>query len=154
MTCPGGALDWAKSHNAKFELDKNALMIFSNKHIRDLTRPGKTISAPRPSITIGGHTNDLVSSTKFLGIIHDQDLKFKEHTEYVAARGKFLIMQTRQISKTVKGIRGHLARQLYNVVAVPCMLYGASVWLDPIRCSAGKQTIGSVGAASKLARVQ
>lgn len=35
LTNPGGPLDWAKSHKAKFELDKNALLLFSNKRTPD-----------------------------------------------------------------------------------------------------------------------
>lgn len=112
-------------------------MIFSNKRIPDPGRPGKTMPAPRPPITVNGHVNMPVATTKFLGIILDQDLKFKEHADYAASKGKFWITQTRRISKTVKGIRGHLARQLYNAVAVPRMLYGASVWLNPIKRKKG-----------------
>jgi hypothetical protein len=43
------------------------------------------------------------------------------------------VSQTHCISKTVQGIRGHLARQLYITVAVLKMLYAASIWLTPIQ---------------------
>lgn len=154
MTRDGGALDWAKTHHAKFELDKNALMVFSNKRIPDPASPNKTIPAPRPSITIEGHLNKPVPHTKFLGVIIDQDLKFKQHTDYAVAKAMKWITQTRRASKVVKGIKGEYARHLYNGACIPRMLYGASVWLTPIVRVEGKRTKGSVGAATKLNRLQ
>ena len=61
-----------------------------------------------------------------------------------------------RISKTIWGIRGHLARQLYTTVAIPKMHYAASVWLTLIRRKGDgmRKSKGSVGAATKLARVQ
>lgn len=154
MTGPGGALEWAKAHHACFELDKNALMIFSNKRVQDPNHPGKTIPAPRPSITIDGHVNNPVASTKFLRLILDQNLTFKQHADSAAAKGRFWINQTKRISKTVKGMQGVYSRRLYLSVCVPRMLYGASVWLNPVRGAPNTRTRGSAGAAATLARVQ
>lgn len=154
MSGPGGALEWAKSHHACFELDKNALMIFSNKRVPDPTRPGKTVPAPRPSITIDGHINTPVASTKFLGLILDQNLTFKLHAEYAVKKGQFWINQTKRISKTVKGMQGTFSRGLYLSVCVPRMLYAASIWINPVRRTPNKKTRGSVGTATMLAKVQ
>lgn len=119
MTGPGGALEWAKSHHACFELDKNALMIFSNKRVPDPARPGKTMAAHRPPITINGHVNTPVASTKFLGLILNQNLTFKQHADYATAKGRFWVNQTKRISKTVKGMKGVFSRRLYLSVCVP-----------------------------------
>jgi hypothetical protein len=89
-------------------------------------------SVPRPSVTINGQVVRVSPSLKFLGVILDQELQFKVHVDYAAAKGKYWITQTRRISKSMKGIRSHILRQLYKAVAVPAMMYGASVWLTPI----------------------
>ena len=151
-----GALEWSRTHSSKFELDKTGLMTFTHRRIPDPTHPGKTMPITRPPITINGHLIKSSPSLKFLGIILDQELRFTAQADNAAAKGKFWITQTRRIAKSSKGIKGHLARQLYMAAAVPAMLYGASVWLTPIRRSGsrGTKSKGSIGTANKLSRVQ
>ena len=155
MTRADGALDWSASHNSKFELDKTGLMVFSSKQVPDPNNPRKTIPLPKPALTIGGHRVTPTAMHKFLGIILDQDLRFKAHADYAAAKGKFWVTQTHWISKMAKGRCGFLAWWLYNVVVTTKMLYRASVWLTPIcRRPGQRKAEGSVGAAHKLGRVQ
>ena len=156
VTRTNGALDWSHAHTSKFELDKTGLIIFTNKRTPDPIRPHKTIPLTRPSVTINGQEVKPSLSLKFLGVILDQELRFKAQADYAAAKGKFWITQTRRVSKTAKGIKGHLSRQLYKAAAVPAMFYGASVWLTPIVQSTtkGKKSKGSIGATTRLAKVQ
>jgi hypothetical protein len=156
MTRLQGTLEWALTHNSKFELDKSGLMTFTHKRVPDPTRRGKTIPLPRPPININGHSINSSPTIKFLGIILDQELRFKAQADHAAAKGKFWITQTCRISKSAKGIKGHIARQLYLAAAVPAMFYGASIWLTPINRSSvrGRKLKGFVGAATKLNRVQ
>lgn len=109
ITRPKGALEWSRTHYSKFELDKTGLMTFTHRRIPDPTRPGKTMSTPRPPIVIDSHSIKLSPSLKFLGIILDQELRFKAQADHAAAKGKFWITQTRRIAKSGKGIKGHLA---------------------------------------------
>jgi len=111
---------------------KNGLMTFTNQRIPDPARQSKTIPIPRPPLIINGHAIVATETHKFLGIILDQNLRFKQQADYAAEKGKFWVTQTRRISKTVQGIQGHLARRLYITVAIPKMLYAASIWLTPI----------------------
>jgi hypothetical protein len=74
MTRPQGVLEWAQTHNSKFELDKSGLMTFTHKRVPDPTRQGKTIPLPRPPIVINGHPINSSPTIKFLGIILDQEL--------------------------------------------------------------------------------
>ena len=156
VTRPKGALEWSHNHVSKFELDKTGLIVFTNRRIPDPARPNKTIALHRPSVTINGQEIKASQSLKFLGVILDQELRFKAQADHAAAKGKFWITQTRRISKTTKGIKSHISRQLYKAAAVPAMMYGASIWLTPIVRSTvrGKRSKGSIGAATKLAKVQ
>lgn len=87
MEKPGRALEWSRKHNAEFELDKTALVCLSRKRIPDTDNPRKTVPIPRPSIMISGHTIHPSSSHKFLGVIIDQELRFKEQAASALAKG-------------------------------------------------------------------
>jgi hypothetical protein len=156
VTRPKGALDWSCNHNSKFKLDKTGLVVFTNRRVSASACLHKTIPILRPSVIINSQEIKPLPTFKFLGLILDQELKFKAHVDHAAAKRKFWIMQTRCILKTVKGTRGHLSQQLYMAAAVPAMLYAASVWLIPtVRSNEkGCKSTGSVGAAMQLTRVQ
>jgi hypothetical protein len=89
MTRPGGALDWSRTHNSRFELDKTGLMTFTHRRVLNPARPNKTMPLPRPPIVIDGHSIKSSPSLKFLGVILDQELCFKAQADHVVAKGKF-----------------------------------------------------------------
>ena len=74
MIRPKGALEWSWTHNSKFKLDKMGLMTFTHRRVPYPIRPGKTIPLPRPPIVINNHAINSSPTTKFLGIILDQEL--------------------------------------------------------------------------------
>ena len=61
----------------------------------------------------------------------------------------------RRISKSPHGVFPRLMRQLYRSIAVPKMLYAASIWLKPI-FTTGSQSLtrGSQGIVKKLMQIQ
>ena len=79
---PKGALEWARNHASKFELDKTGLIVFSNRRIPDPARPHKTIAIARPPVTINGQEIKASQSLKFLGVILDQELRFKAQADH------------------------------------------------------------------------
>jgi hypothetical protein len=106
MEKPRGALDWSQRHNTKFELDKTALICLSRKHTTSTVDPQKTIPVHQPSITISEHTIQLLTSHKFLGIIIDQELRFKEQVASTLAKGTKYTLACSQMIRTTKGIKG------------------------------------------------
>jgi hypothetical protein len=64
MTCENGAIEWAKKHKLPFEFNKLALIDFVHS-CRSIARPLLAL----PNITISPS-----KSTKYLGIILDQNL--------------------------------------------------------------------------------
>jgi hypothetical protein len=156
MTCPKGALEWSASHFSKFELDKTGLMTFTTKKVPHPTLSAKRIPLPRPLLIINGHSIPSSPTHKFLGIILDQELRFKAQADATTAKGKFWITQTQCIAKTAKGILGWLSCHLYIAAAIPAMLYGTSAWITPInRGGEGrKKARESVGTVAKLRQVQ
>ncbi|KAG2745195.1 hypothetical protein P692DRAFT_201841332 [Suillus brevipes Sb2] len=116
-----------REHNAEFELDKTALVCLSRKRVEDEDNPGKTKPAHRPSITIGNHVIRPSHSHKFLGVIIDDELRFKK-----------------RMIRMTKGIK-----------VIPKMLYAADIWCtDLISKGRGKSRgRGARGVVSQMARV-
>jgi hypothetical protein len=87
MTCLGDALDWLQSHNSQFELDKTALVGFSWQRAIDPNHHHRTIPLPQLSIDIGGHIIGPKALHRFLGVILDQGLWFKEQATEALIKG-------------------------------------------------------------------
>lgn len=156
MTRVGGALDWAKSHQSSFDIVKTGLVGFTRQRIENPIGTSKTIPTLRPSITITGREITAKSSHTFLGLIMDQELRFKEQVARALARGTAWALQFRRLSKPSSGMPGQYARRLYLSVAIPRMLYAADIFYTPVTGKGlpGIKARGSVGIANKLARVQ
>ena len=131
MTRPGEVLEWAKDHEYHFALDKFRLMGLTRKRKPDPTRTRKTHPKTHPSITLGQHTIKPTATHKFLGILIDQELHFKEHINYALAKGSKYLMQYWWLAKSTKGITAKHMWKYYLTVAVPKMLYAADIFLVP-----------------------
>ena len=125
---PSGGFAWSNNHNSCFKASKFALM--------DLTM---SKSKPCPQMTIRGAMIKPVPSHKFLGVILDQELCWREHAAYVIAKGASHTMLLHHLSSPSHGISAKLIRQLYQAVTIPKMMYAASIWFKPMY-SAGSQT--------------
>jgi hypothetical protein len=68
---------------------------------------------------------------KYLGVIIDDELRFKEQAAAAIGKGARWANQTGRLTKGAKGIKGALARRLYYGVAVARMLYAVDVWGSP-----------------------
>jgi hypothetical protein len=140
----GGTFDWSHDHNSKFETSKFALIDFSMNRTKT-----------RPPMIIRGNIIQPSPTHKFLGVILDQELRWKEHVAYAIAKGTAYTLQLRRLSSTATGMPIKLARQLYQVVAIPKMLYTADVWFTPAYWEGSDiAQRGSLGVARKMTTVQ
>ncbi|KJA12715.1 hypothetical protein HYPSUDRAFT_107258, partial [Hypholoma sublateritium FD-334 SS-4] len=95
-------------------------------------------------------------SAKFLGVIVDNQLRWKEQGAAALRKGQAWVGQICRLSQTTKGVsRAHM-RRLYLSIAVPRMLYAADVFLTPqtrrtISCTAQKSGHAII---TKLASIQ
>lgn len=157
MEKPGGALDWSRDHNAEFELDKTALICVSRRRTPDPSNHTKTIPIMCPAITISQHTIQPSQSHKFLGVIVDEELRFKQHASFALAKGTKYMLACSRMTRPTKGIHGRLLRKLYEGVVIPEMLYAADVWCAGLLEKGKGQKNGGRGArcfAAKMTRVQ
>jgi ribonuclease HI len=140
----GGGYQWSRQHNSRFETSKFALMDFTRSKTKE-----------RGPITLDGVVIQPSHHTRFLGIIIDEELTWKEHAAYAIAKGTEYVLQIRRLSKTSMGIPTKLMRQLYQSVAIPKFTYGANIWFKPL-LKDDTTTIqrGSKGVADRLTSIQ
>lgn len=67
---------------------------------------------------------------KYLGIIFDSKLTFREHANYIADKCTKLIFQLSKSAKLTWGLQHRALRIIYTGGILPLILYGAPVWKD------------------------
>ncbi|KAF8804861.1 hypothetical protein BYT27DRAFT_7106097, partial [Phlegmacium glaucopus] len=92
------------------------------------------------------------ASYKFLGVIIDSKLCFKEQAASAIGKGTKWTNQVGQLTKNAKEIKGSLARRLYYRAAVARMLYAVDVWCAPVPGS--NRGRGNKGVIKKLESIQ
>jgi hypothetical protein len=103
-----------------------------------------------PSITINP-----TKSTKYLGIILDQNLNWKEQSAYVHEKGSKWAAQIHRVTRPSWGLTPRAARKIYIGVAIPRILYGVDVWCVPAyEAPVGDKHKGSAAAIKKLTTTQ
>ena len=156
MTRDGGAIQWSKDHNSRFEPSKFALLDFTQAKEADPTHPKQTRLLSHPSLIIPGlATIQPSSSARYLGVIFDQELRWNVQVQYAAGKGAAWTNQLRRLAKPSFGLKPSQLRQMYIGVAIPKMLYAVDVWCIPIHGgTSGSRRLGSVGVIKALVREQ
>ncbi|KIM61084.1 hypothetical protein SCLCIDRAFT_26221 [Scleroderma citrinum Foug A] len=93
-----------------------------------------------------------VKSHKFLGVIIDEELRFKEQLASAVAKGTKYALACRRLAKPSLGIKNKFTCTLFNSVVIPKMLYGVNVWGAKMTASLGKRA-GRKGQGKILERV-
>lgn len=139
------ALKWSQTHVCKFDIGKFQLVHFTRNE-RKYTPL---------SLNVADHTVIPATTAKYLEIILDRKLRWKEHAEDVTQKGTKTIMAINRLSKTNFRLPHHLTQQLYTAVVLLKIEYGLPVWYEPIReREEGKRRKESVGMAKRVGKVQ
>ena len=140
----GGGFEWSTLHNSRFAPSKFALIDFTMNRSKE-----------RPPLVVKGVTITPSPTHKFLGVILDQELRWRKHASYATTKGARYTMLLRQLSKTAQGVPTKLIHQLYQMVVIPRTLYAASVWLRPTYNTETDEAIrGSNGTTKKVEQTQ
>src|SRR6266481_1651758 len=118
MVREGGSQDWSKYHNSRYEVSKLKLVGFSRCQVCDPGNPGKTIPEPHPNFDLQGTCIKPSNSHKYLGVIFDQELRWKEQTDNVVAKATSWTLCFRRLARPAMGIKPVLMRQLFQAVGV------------------------------------
>ena len=81
-----------------------------------------------------------VNSIKYLGIIFDNKMTFREHVNYIEEKCKKLIFMLAKSAKLTWGLKHEALRTIYTGGILPLILYGAPVWSSVLnkKCYRGK----------------
>jgi len=145
-----GGLDWLQDHQCDFTIEKFGVMGFTRRREQGQDDGKCTRPADRRPIFIWGTKVPTVSSHKFLGVIIDQELRWKEQVNYALQKGTAWVTQYRRLAKPSRGLSAKHMRRFYIAVAIPKILYVADLFLVP-EADLAKGTKGFI---SKLGRVQ
>lgn len=138
-------LGWSDHHACKFDVPK-----FQMLHC---TRNEKKYEAL--PLDIGPHTIVPSDSAKYLGVVVDRKLRWREHADLAVAKGTATMMAVARLSKPTFGLPHKHIRQLVCSVVIPKMEYALPVWYTPVHTPAGStRRTGSVGLANRLGKVQ
>ena len=92
---------------------------------------------------------------KYLGILLDSQLKWKEQASRVTANATTWIMQYRRLTKPSTGVKPKLMRQLYISISLPKITYSLDTWYTPPSKQEGHhKNIGSITALCNLQKTQ
>ena len=69
-----------------------------------------------------------VNSIKYLGIIFDNKMTFREHVNFIEERCKKLIFTLSKSAKLTWGLKHEALRTIYTGGILPLILYGTPVW--------------------------
>ena len=151
----GGPGERADTHGAVYNYDKFGYVGFSRRRRKDPRNQRRMLPETRLIIKIGQFTIWPASSHKFLGLIMDQELRFKEQAAHALSKGTKWVTQFRRTAKVAKGMKGEFMRAMLYGVALLSMLYVVDVWcVSSVTRSNGKRTKGTRGYIGKMERVQ
>jgi ribonuclease HI len=141
----GGVTDWSKMHNSPLEYSKLALIDFAHRNS----------SKKRAPLQLPHRQVEPSTSTKYLGVILDQNLNWKAQWAHAVEKGMKWAMQIRRIVRPSWGITPKYARRLYISVALSRILYAADMWCV-VACEerTEKSTIGPARTTSQMASIQ
>ena len=118
---------WAGQNRLKIDMNKVDYICFTRPHKRKIplillitlptsTNPGKTRTfKPQPHV-------------KWLGLIFDSKLSFRQHVIHLASRGAVAAGCLRMLVNTTSGLSHWNMKTLYNTCILPTISYASPVW--------------------------
>jgi hypothetical protein len=113
---------WAKENKIRFNEQKSKVILMTRrkrKERKDL------------EIYLNNKPLSQVHSLKYLGIIFDSKLTFREHINYMAEKCTKLISALSKWAKLNWGLKHAALKTIYTGRILPLLLYGAPVWKKP-----------------------
>jgi ribonuclease HI len=139
------ATAWSNSHACRFDVLKFQLVHFTRN---------KRLYKPL-SLFIEGIEIKAKESAKYLGLVLDQCLRWKEQADAAIATGTTTLLAVSRLTRPTFGMPHRHIRKLFRSVVILRMEYGLEVWYEPVRPSNNsKCKEGSVGLACRLGKVQ
>jgi len=127
---------WAKDNKIRFNEEKSKVMLMTRR---------KRKEQKDVAVYLNNKPIPQVHRLKYLGIMCDSKLTFKEHIKYMVDKCTKLILSLSKAAKLNWGLNYKSLKTVYLGGILRFLLYGASVWIKAMRLERYK---------SKLIRVQ
>ena len=111
--------DWARNNKLNFNENKSKVMLMSRR---------KRKEDKKVEIYLNNKILEQVNKIKYLGIIFDSKMTFREHVNYVEEKCTKLIFALSKSAKTTWGLKHAALKTIYAGGILPLILYGAPVW--------------------------
>jgi hypothetical protein len=125
---------WCGEHGLTVNPGKTGLVAFTRKRIL----PG--FFEPR----LFGETLQCSKSTKYLGVILDAQLTWKEHIEAKVGKARNMMWACRRACGRRWGLRPRVVYWLYTSVVRPSITYASLVWWPGCETARSKQLLGTI----------
>ena len=144
-------IDWGQREGLTFDLAKTELQHFA----KGWKRNNPTCSIQTLEGTAEIKPPQLNEATRWLGIWFDRKLKFRIHTQTLAAKAKLAANGIQALANTVRGVKAPLLRQATIACVVSVLCYGAEAWWPGRRRLrqdlSGRQKLISNGVGAQVA---
>ena len=110
---------WALLRGLRFSIKKLVAMMFTNKH-----KQPENIT----NLELYGHIIPYVESVRYLGVILDKKLSWKNHIDKKIRNAKFALIRARNALGTLWGPCPRLTKWLYTGIICPAITYAAMIW--------------------------
>ena len=119
---------WTKDNKISFNEQKSNAMVVTRKKRRE----NKEVS-----VYLNNKPLEQVNNIKYLGIIMDSKLNFREHIMCTAGKCTKLIHALAKSAKLSQGLNNEAINTIYKEAILPLMLYGAPIWIGAMgkKCS-------------------
>jgi len=117
------AEEWRLKHGGRFETSKYLLVHFTRRRTLNTTAP----------IWISGRYIHPSQEAKYLGVIFDEQLRYKLHIQHIAKKGTKFALAIARITKSSWGPKFPEVRKLFTSVVAPRMDYAALIWHRPVK---------------------
>ena len=114
---------WARNNKINFNEQKSKVMVISRR------KRGKNKEI---SVYMNNKLLEQVKKIKYLGIIIDSKLNFREHVLYVSNKCTKLIHALSKSAKQQWGLRHAALYTIYKGAILPLLLLGAPVWIEAL----------------------
>jgi ribonuclease HI len=126
----GKITTWAKNNKISFNETKSKVMLITRRKRKE----NKELAIYLNNVKL-----EQVDKIKYLGIIMDNKINFREHLLYTANKCTKLIHTLSKSAKLKWGLSSEALRTIYKGAIMPLMLYGAPVWIKAMEKKCNKR---------------
>ena len=112
-------LEWAQNNKLNFNENKSEVILMSRR---------RRTERKEIEICVNNKTLKQVNSIKYLGIIFDNKMTFRDHISYIEEKCTKLIFSPSKSMTITWGLKHEALKTIYTGGILPLLLYGAPVW--------------------------